>query len=198
MKRSITFCRSISFMVSLLLILSLFTPISAFATNQFVDVAEDNWYYTPVMWAIEQNIANGIGDQMFGPNDTCTREQVVTFLWAANGRPTPNNSESIFSDVAETDWYYIPVMWAVENGITKGISENEFGVGTSCTRAQVATMLWAANGNKAPSITENPFIDVSQSDWYYSPVMWAFENNVTKGIEETNSLPTTAVRALKL
>ena len=87
--------------------------------------------------------------------------------------------------VPESDWYlqrYKPVAWAVENGITSGMGDGSFGVGQSCTRAQAMTFLWAAKGKPAPETAASPFSDVSEGDWYYNAVLWAYENEVTAGM----------------
>ncbi len=154
------------------------------AADRFVDVTGENYFFRPVMWAISQNpeITSGVDDTHFGPNNDCTREQIVTFLWAANGKPEPAGTETAFSDVASDAWYYKPVMWAVENGYTSGMSDGSFGVGQACTRAQAMTFLWASKGKPAPSSMESPFGDVSSGDWFCKAILWAAENGITKGI----------------
>ena len=154
------------------------------AADRFVDVTGENYFFRPVMWAISQNpeITSGVDDTHFGPNNDCTREQIVTFLWAANGKPEPAGTETAFSDVASDAWYYKPVMWAVENGYTSGMSDGSFGVGQPCTRAQAMTFLWAAKGKPAPSSMESTFSDVSSGDWFCKAILWAAENGITKGI----------------
>ncbi|MBO4212187.1 MAG: S-layer homology domain-containing protein, partial [Oscillospiraceae bacterium] len=147
-----------------------------------VDLSD--YFYEPVMWAINQNpvVTSGIDETHFGPHNDCTREQIVTFLWAANGKPDPEGTESPFSDVASDAWYYKPVMWAVENGYTSGMGDGSFGVGQACTRAQAMTFLWAAQGKPEPSSTVSPFSDVAIGDWFCKPILWAAENGVTAGI----------------
>ncbi len=149
----------------------------------FFDVPEGEWFYAPVTWAAERNITGGIGNGKFGSYEGCTRAQVVTFLWAASGRPEPVSTDNPFTDVAEDAWYLKPVLWAVENGITQGVSETEFAPDRTCTRAQIVTFLYAAAGK--PEVgTDNPFTDVSESDWFLAPVLWAAEKDVTGGIAE--------------
>ena len=152
--------------------------------NPFVDVHETDYFYYPVMWAISHDprITAGVDDTHFGPNNSCTREQIVTFLWAANGKPEPAGTGSTFSDVAADAWYYKPVMWAVENGYTSGMGDGSFGVGQSCTRAQAMTFLWAANGKTEPESEVSPFSDVTSGDWFCKPILWAAEHGVTAGI----------------
>ena len=150
----------------------------------FSDVKEEDYFCTPILWAINHDpqITAGVAPGYFGPHNDCTREQIVTFLWAANGKPEPAGTGEAFSDVASDAWYYKPVMWAVENGYTSGIGDGIFGVGYSCTRAQAMTFLWAAQGRPAPASTVSPFSDVTSGDWFFSPILWAYENSVTAGI----------------
>ena len=154
------------------------------AMDRFVDVTSEDYYFNPVMWAIghEPAITNGVDDTHFGADNACTREQIVTFLWAANGKPAPTSTESSFSDVDSNAWYCKAVMWAVENKIAKGMEDGTFGVGQPCTRAQAMTFLWAANGKPAPTSTESSFSDVTANDWFCNAVLWAAENGITKGI----------------
>ena len=111
--------------------------------NPFVDVVETDYFYKAVLWASENGYTSGVDATHFGPGQICTREQVVTFLWAAAGRPESSASVN-FSDVPAGAWYYAPVAWAVENKITSGMGNGTFGVGQTCTRAQVVTFLYAA------------------------------------------------------
>ena len=152
--------------------------------NPFSDVSEAAYYFNPVMWAISQDppITSGVDDSHFGPDNSCTREQIVTFLWAANGKPEPEGTGAGFSDVAPGAWYYKPVMWAVENKITSGLPDGSFGVGQPCTRAQAMTFLWASQGKPAPRSMESPFGDVSTGDWFCKAILWAAENGITKGV----------------
>ncbi len=154
------------------------------AVGGFVDVTPSDYFADPVLWAInhEPAITAGVGVHSFGPHNDCTREQIVTFLWAANGKPAPTGTDSTFSDVPADAWYYKPVMWAVENEITKGMEDGSFGVGQPCTRAQAMTFLWAAKGKPAPSSMESPFSDVTAGDWFCKAILWAAENGITKGI----------------
>ncbi|MBR4078375.1 MAG: S-layer homology domain-containing protein [Oscillospiraceae bacterium] len=153
------------------------------ADNPFVDVAETDWFYAPVLWAVENNITGGISPTQFGPNNPCTRAQVVTFLYAAAGRPDVTAAEEPFEDVSESDWFYTPVLWAVENGITSGVDATHFGPNTTCNRAAVVTFLYAMKGK--PEITaKSEFTDVADTDWFAKPVIWAVENKVTSGIGE--------------
>ena len=152
--------------------------------NPFTDVEQEDYFFNPVMWAVNHNpqVTAGIDETHFGPNNDCTREQIVTFLWAANGKPEPEGMGSSFSDVLAGAWYYKPVQWAVEKGYTSGMGDGTFGVGQTCTRAQAMTFLWASKGKPDPSSTESPFTDVTRGDWFYNAILWAAENGVTSGI----------------
>ena len=150
--------------------------------NPFEDVKESDWYYNSVMWAVAANVTGGTSPTTFSPENPCTRGQVVTFLWAANGRPEPPVTGNPFTDVSESDWYYKAVLWAVENGITKGTSATTFSPEQDCTRAQIVTFLYAAENRPFVYSYDNSFTDVKESDWFYEPVMWAAENGVTGGI----------------
>ena len=102
-------------------------PTAAFAASTpFSDVSANDWFANPVLWAVEKGITNGISPTQFGPNNPCTRAQVVTFLWAAEGKPEPNSTDNPFSDVPNNAWYLKPVLWAVERGITGGTSPTTF------------------------------------------------------------------------
>ena len=158
------------------------TPTPVPVENPFKDISENDWYYNSVMWAKETGVTGGKTADTFAPLDSCTRAQVVTFLWAANGKPEPKTTINPFDDVADDAWYLKPVLWAVENGITSGISKREFGPEQTCTRAQVVTFLYASAGKPAPTTGNIPFTDVSAADWFVNPVLWAVENDITGGI----------------
>ena len=108
----------------------------------FKDVPANAYYYEAVKWAQEKGITGGIGNGLFGPNDPCTRAQIVTFLWRAAGSPAPKNTGTAFGDVKLGSFYEQAVAWAVENGITTGIGGGLFGSGNDCTRGQIVTFLW--------------------------------------------------------
>ena len=112
--------------------------------NPFTDVPENMYYYKAILWAVEQGITTGTSATTFSPEDTCTRGQVATFLWRACGKPEPQGSENPFTDVPETVYYYEPILWAVENGITNGTGNGKFSPEDSCTRGQIVTFLYRA------------------------------------------------------
>ena len=153
--------------------------------NPFLDVNETHFYYDSVLWAVENGITNGVDATHFGSMNACNRAQVVTFLWRAAGSPAPAGAEIPFVDVEQGTWYADAVLWAVENGITNGLSATTFGPEQVCNRAQVVTFLWRAKGSPEPGLEENPFTDVEAGSWYESPVLWALENGVTTGASAT-------------
>lgn len=154
----------------------------------FVDVAADAYYYDAVAWAVENGVTGGTTATTFSPNSPCTRAQTVTFLWRAAGCPTPTTTVNPFTDVTPSDYYYEAVLWAVENGITGGITATTFGPGVTCTRAQVATFLWRYSKEEASTLPS--FTDVAEGDYYYGAVAWAVENGVTTGVTDTTFQPT--------
>ncbi|MBR4132714.1 MAG: S-layer homology domain-containing protein [Oscillospiraceae bacterium] len=151
--------------------------------NPFTDVAEGAYYYDPVLWAVNHTpqITNGTSATTFSPDKTCTRAQVVTFLWRAMGEPEPTQTANPFTDVRSDQYYYKAVLWAVEKNITNGTSATTFSPDKGCTRAQVVTFLWRAEGQPAHASSVNPFKDVPAGQYYYKPVLWAVEKNITKG-----------------
>lgn len=155
-------------------------------SNPFTDVSENKYYFTPVLWAYYHNpqITSGKDETHFAPNDTCTRAEVMTFLYHAMNDPEINDFENPFSDVKEGKYYYKPVLWAYHHDpqITGGATETTFGVKNPCKREQVVTFLWKAAGAPEPETTENPFSDVSPEKYYYKAILWAVENGVTSGM----------------
>ena len=149
--------------------------------NPFTDVKESDYFLEPVLWAVDNGITAGTGNGKFSPEDTCTRAQVVTFLWRACGKPAPKLIFNPFNDVTPADYFYDAVLWAVENGITSGTGNGKFSPDDPCTRGQVVTFLWRAMDKVEPESDENPFVDVKEADYFYQPVLWAVENKITAG-----------------
>ena len=158
--------------------------------NPFKDVASGEYFYDPVLWAVNHTpqITKGTSDTTFSPDATCTRGQVVTFLWRAMGEPEPTSAVNKFTDVATSDYFYKAVLWAVEKGITLGTSDTTFSPNDPCTRAHVVTFLWRAEGRPQASGT-NPFADVASGQYYYSAVLWAVSKNITQGTSATTFSP---------
>ena len=148
-------------------------------TSPFSDVSTSAYYYEAVKWAQEKGITGGIGNGLFGPNQPCTRAQIVTFLWRAAGSPEPKAMSS-FADVSTDAYYAKAVAWAVENGITTGTGDGKFSPDATCTRAQSVTFLFRAIGKLVDSKAE--FSDVLTDSYYANAVAWAVETGVTNGI----------------
>lgn len=149
------------------------------AADYFADVPANSYYADAVLWAAKNGITGGIGNGLFGPNQPCTRAQIVTFLWRAAGSPEPKAMSS-FSDVSADSYYAKAVAWAVENGITTGTGDGKFSPDATCTREQSVTFLFRAIGKLVDSKAE--FSDVLTDSYYANAVAWAVENGVTNGI----------------
>lgn len=163
-------------------------------SNPFYDVNGTDWFYSAVMWAYYNTpqVTNGKDESHFAPKASCTRAQVVTFLWRAAGRPEPSGSVQQFSDVPKTNSYaycYDAILWAVENGITKGTDATHFSPNATVTRAQFVTFLWRYAGEPAPKNMSCGFSDVDANAFYYKAVLWAVENGVTTGKTATQFAP---------
>ena len=151
------------------------------ADSTFADVPTDAYYYEAVKWAAEKGITGGIGDNLFAPNQSCTRAQIVTFLWRAAGSPEPKSTNHPFTDVPSGSYYEKAVAWAVENGITEGMSDTTFSPNTTCTRAQSVAFLYRAAGSPAVS-GSTAFTDVPANSYYANAAAWAEQNGITGGI----------------
>ena len=147
--------------------------------NFFVDVPASAYYYDAVKWAAEQGITGGTDENHFSPDASCTRAQIVTFLWRAAGSPVVNYILP-FEDVAESSYYAEAVRWAASQGIVSGVSPTRFGPDLPCTRAQAMTFLYGAMGS--PAVTGGSgFLDVDSGAYYAGPVAWAVKNHITSG-----------------
>ena len=154
--------------------------------NFFYDVPNDAYFYEAVKWAVKSGVTNGLSDTMFGPYESCTRAQIVTFLWRAAGSPEPKTASS-FTDVPVSAYYAKAVAWAVENGITNGMTETEFAPDATCTRGQSVTFLHRALKGTASGSTN--FTDVKSDAFYADAINWAVANNVTNGTSNTTFSP---------
>lgn len=156
-------------------------------TRPFVDVSADAYYNQAVQWAQEKGITDGISSDLFGPEQPCTRSQIVTFLWRAAGSPEPKGTAAGMTDVVPGSYYAKAVAWAVENGITTGTAEGTFSPNATCTRAQAVTFLARAQNAKATGKTA--FSDVPADSYFADAVAWAQANGVTTGTSETTFSP---------
>ena len=148
--------------------------------NFFYDVPNNAYFYEAVKWAVENGITTGVGNDLFAPEQPCTRAQIVTFLWRAAGSPEPKGAASGMTDVVSGSYYEKAVAWAIENGITTGTTTSTFSPDATCTRAQSVTFLFRAIGKLVDSKAE--FSDVLTDSYYANAVAWAVENGVTNGI----------------
>lgn len=154
--------------------------------NFFYDVPNDAFFYEAVKWAVKSGVTNGLSDTMFGPYESCTRAQIVTFLWRAAGSPEPKTASS-FADVPASAYYAKAVAWAVENGITNGMTETTFAPNATCTRGQSVTFLYRALKGTASGSAN--FTDVKSDTFYADAINWAVANNVTNGTSNTTFSP---------
>lgn len=148
--------------------------------NPFRDVHERDYFYDAVLWAVGNGITTGTSANTFSPDDPCTRAQIVTFLWRTAGSPEPETGSNPFRDVSASAYYYKAVLWAVENGVTKGTSDTTFSPDAPCTRGQSVTFLYRAIGTNAGISTA--FRDVAATAFYAEAVAWAVKYDVTNGI----------------
>ena len=159
-------------------------------TEPFTDVTA-GVYHDAIMWAYKSKITTGVTETTFAPKDSCTRAQIVTFLYRAAGSPeVAENVTNPFTDVSKDSVYYNAIMWAVEKKITTGVTGTTFEPNSPCTRAQIVTFLYRAAGS--PELAKdaaNPFSDVSDSSVYYNAILWAVEKKITTGVTETTFVP---------
>ena len=158
------------------------------AENPFVDVKEGAYYYDAVLWAVEQKITSGTSATTFSPDASCTRAQMVTFLWRAAGSPKVENGKNPFADVKADAYYYDAVLWAVEKGVTSGTSATTFSPDATVTRGQTVTFLYRNAGSPEVSGTM-PFADVEADAYYAKAVQWAVQQKITTGTSETTFSP---------
>ena len=166
------------------------TPVPT--VGGFDDVHTTDYFADPVAWAVSHDpqITNGLTAKTFGPKNTCTRAQTVTFLWRAAGEPEPTLSASPFTDVQNPSaYYYKAVLWAYENNITAGTTATTFSPNDTVTRGQVVTFLWRSKGQPAPAGTGAKFTDVTPGAYYADAVQWAVEQNITVGMGDGRFAP---------
>ena len=167
---------------------TIYAKWTAKSDMSFTDVADKAYYRDAVEWAVENGITKGTTATTFSPNATCSRAQAVTFLWRTAGSPKPEIRTMPFTDVPVGSYYYDAVLWAVENGITKGTSDTTFSPNMTCTRAQIVAFLWRSEKSPAAG-TANPFADVKSTAYYADAVLWAVKENITKGTTSTTFSP---------
>lgn len=155
----------------------------------FKDIKESDWFYNAIDWSIENGVTYGLNNSSFGPSVSCTRAQIVTFLWRAAGSPAPVNTTNNFKDVKTTDYFYKATLWAVENKILSGYTADMFAPNVACTRAEMVTFLWRNAGRTEVEDKVHPFKDVTANGFYYNAMLWAVEEGIAKGYTATMFAP---------
>ncbi|MBR4546326.1 MAG: S-layer homology domain-containing protein [Oscillibacter sp.] len=168
---------------ALLTLLLLCVNAAAAESVRFSDVAAEDYFAPAVEWAVERGITKGTSATAFSPSAPCTRAQVVTFLWRAGGCPE-SGTQNAFSDVREGAYYYQPVLWAVERGITNGVTDKFFAPYLDCSRAQILTMLWRAMGEPETS-GGGEIASAYESHWAVSALAWAEDNGMLEENKDT-------------
>ena len=157
--------------------------------HPYADAKPSAWYHDGVHYCIAEGLIKGYDTGLLGPNDVASRGQVVTLLWRAAGSPKPETTDCPFTDVEPSAFYYEAMLWAVEQGITKGTSETTFAPNEICTRSQVVTFLWRAAGSPKPGTEACPFTDVKSDSFYSEAMLWAVEQGITTGTTPTTFQP---------
>lgn len=156
----------------------------------FSDVEQDQYYYDPVYWALENGITGGMNATDFKPNATCTRGQIMTFLWRINGSPEPDSNNNPFTDVTSDRFFFKPILWAYQSGMTAGTTATTFSPEAYCSRGQVVQFIWGCQKNK--ELRTVGFTDVKSNAYYYHAVKWAYHNGITAGTTKTTFGPNEA------
>ena len=154
------------------------------AETNFTDVPSGSWYEEPISWAVEEGVTTGTSESTFSPDVTCSKAEILTFIWRACGSQEPAISNP-FTDISSVDYYYNAALWAYENGIVDGIV---FSPNTPCSRSMAVTYLWAKEGRPTPS-TSASFTDVGSNADYVQAVSWAVEQEITNGTSATAFSP---------
>lgn len=154
----------------------------------FSDIAKSDYFYDAVKWAVGSKVTSGLTETTFGPRETCTRAQTVTFLWRAAGSPQTNSVDNPFTDVKRSDYYYQAVLWAVANNVTNGVSAPSFDPNVTVQRDQVVTFLWRASGKPAAK-ADLAFSDLADGAFYADAVQWAVAHGITTGTSSTTFAP---------
>ncbi len=153
-------------------------------------VKTSDFWYAPTNYLTKNGIVKGYDNQtLFKPTNECSRAQMVTFLYRLAGQPTPKKTTTDFKDIKTTDYFYKPVLWAVENGITTGVSKEKFNPQGICTRAQTVTFLWRMAGKPAPKTKTSKFTDIDSKDYFYKATLWASEMKIVAGYDDNTFRP---------
>ena len=151
---------------------------------------KSDFWYAPTNYLTKNGIVKGYDNQtLFKPANECSRAQMVTFLWRLAGQPNPNKTTTDFKDIKTTDYFYKPVLWAVEMGITTGVSKEKFNPQGICTRAQTVTFLWRMAGKPSPKSKTCKFTDIKTTDYFYKATIWASEMKIVAGYDDNTFRP---------
>ncbi len=161
------------------------TPVE----NPFDDVAESEFYYEPVLWAVKNNITNGVNATQFKPDAECSRAEIVTFLWRSFDEPEAIQKTTKFVDLGDGEFYEDAVLWAVEKEITNGVDDTHFAPNQKCTRAEIVTFLWRAFDKPEATQRTTDFVDLGSGEFYEDAVLWAVEKGITNGVDNTHFEP---------
>ena len=184
----------ISIVICIVLIVGMFPSVNnvdeVSASCFFSDVTnEDDFWFAPAYWGASNNIVYGYSDGTFGPAKECTRAQMVTFIWRIAGKPNPEITNSPFSDIEKSDYFYKAALWGNENHIVEGYKDGTFRPQNLCTRKQAVTFLWRLADRPEPDSMDSKFSDIKESEYFYKPVLWASELGIVAGYEDGTFKP---------
>ena len=154
------------------------------ASSGFSDVQDPKHaYYKAIYWAADEGITKGYPDGTFGINKSCTRGEMIMFLWRYAGKPAPKAvSKSPFKDVAKSHAFYKAILWASQKGITKGYPDGTFGINRNVSRGECMMFLWRLKGKPAPkAVSVSPFKDVPKTHAFYNAILWGYQKKITTG-----------------
>ena len=174
--------KRISLFLALVLVCGCLSMGVSAADVPFSDVPADAYYAEAVAWAVENGVTAGVTADRFGPDEPCTRAQVMTMIWRGGDSPAPETSESPFSDVTPDKYFYDAVLSSMDYGITAGVGDGKFGAEQPCTRAQIMTFLWRACDSMEADISSVTFTDVPADAYYAEAVAWAVKYGITSGV----------------
>ncbi len=164
---------------------------SCVVTVLYKDVTNSkDFWYAPTNYLTAAGVVKGYDKQTkFKPTNECSRAQMVTFLWRLNGSPNPKSKTTTFKDIETSDYFYKPVLWAVEKGITTGVTKEKFNPKGICTRAQTVTFLWRMANKPEPKAKTSKFKDVNAKDYFCKAAIWASEKKILAGYDDNTFRP---------
>lgn len=175
--------RALGAIISLAITFSVFA-VPSYAVGKFEDVPDSEYYVDAVQWGVQNNIVAGTGDNKFSPDQTCTKAQIIAFIWRAYGCPEPN-LDNTFIDLDGSEYYYKAAIWGVSKGI--GVGDKEFNGDDPCSRNSAMLYLWKGAGEPTPT-TKATFIDIQNTN-NMDGISWAVEKGITSGTSSTTFSP---------